>query len=718
MPAIEERKLFHLDHFLENSFDSNELILFIEEHCDRDVIAELPSGAVSHRSLIHGAVRLLYRRGQIDQSLITALGRARPGRCAELTQIAERMAIPKVDETELKTSVWRPGSGKEASIRLKCVERLEQQLLLREGELDDEKRAQVEANIDACTRQLRRSPAVGAGSVVAGARLEREIGSGNFGRVWRAKRIDNGNTVATKVFNSEHLAERLMLWRFRRSVRAMEMLKKTRDVPDSVPKLVCVSEDTLAFSMTYVSGGTLEHIERRGWTLGTKLSVFAEICRAVDFAHQAGIIHRDIKPANVLVDSGGSPVLVDYDIADIRFVTHVVEEGGLGTPVFAAPEQLDGSRAADRRSDIYSLGRLLHYMLLERAPRVSFEKDPRLANLRSFPAALVAIVRKATQFDPLLRYPSVQVLLADLARCQTSVAAMRAHALAARRWVRSNAAVLAVFCTISGASMGIAVLQSDVARLEAEKAASATARVEDARRLQRMVDDSQQQVQQAIERLAFLSGELKNLRLSAKGSVGEAKDLIRRAAEIGLEMGLVHQDLDAALSSLEERERELAEVLNGDEALPWGTDGATRKIVASAVVRAVADGLGGGSASTLPPLTAPVAPDAPEDAVDEARKAGGEVSVPVKTRKKDPYETIRQTLDRKGRPGMKECFRGRFDNMQRPVTLLLTIGADGRLLNMVPDPPTTAAVKDCLNSALTGLKFTVDKREEVEYDLG
>lgn len=715
MPAIEERKLFHLDHFLENSFDSNELILFIEEHCDRDVIAELPIGAVSHRSLIHGAVRLLYRRGQIDQSLITALGRARPGRCADLTQIAERMAIPKVDETELKTSVWRPGSGKEASIRLKCVERLEQQLLLREGELDDEKRAQVEANIDACTRQLRRSPAVGAGSVVAGARLEREIGSGNFGRVWRAKRIDDGNTVATKVFNSEHLAERLMLWRFRRSVRAMELLGKTRGVPDSVPKFIAASEDTLAFSMTYVSGGTLEHIERRGWTLATKLSVFAEICRAVDFAHQAGIIHRDIKPANVLMDSGGSPVLVDYDIADIRFVTHVVEEGGLGTPVFAAPEQLDGSRAADRRSDVYSLGRLLHYMLLERAPRVSFEKDPRLANLRSFPAALVAIVRQATQFDPLLRYPSVQVLLADLARCQTKLAAMRAHALAARRWVRGNAAVLAVFCTVSGASMSIAVLQSNIARLEAEKAASVTARFQDAQRLQLRVEDSQRQVQEAVARLASLSTELRGLSLSAKERVGEANALIGRAAEIGLEMERVHQDLNAAMSTLEERERELAEVLNTDGALRPGTDGGARKVLASAMVPAVRHERGETASTALP--AGPVASDAPDGGVkNEARKAGAGVDVPAKARD-DTYAAIRRTIDLKRRSEMNECFQGRFDDLQRPVRLLLTIGADGRLRKMVPVIPITAAVEGCLKDALVDLKFKVDKREEVEYEL-
>ena len=103
------------------------------------------------------------------------------------------------------------------------------------------------------------------------------------------------------------------------------------------------------------------------------------------------------------------------DISDIKFVTRlsVADRQGLGTPVFAAPEQLEEGDQATERSDVYSLGRLLYFLLLGRSPGYQVERDPQLENLAEFPAPLVQVVRRATQFDPLRRYANVDEMMAE-----------------------------------------------------------------------------------------------------------------------------------------------------------------------------------------------------------------------------------------------------------------------------------------------------------------
>jgi len=89
------------------------------------------------------------------------------------------------------------------------------------------------------------------------------------------------------------------------------------------------------------------------------------------FGDRRGVLHRDIKPANVVMDEDGEPVLTDFDIADLLFITRRTATG-IGAVHYAAPEQLEGTIecAHTRRPtyDIYSLGRMLHFLLLERDP--------------------------------------------------------------------------------------------------------------------------------------------------------------------------------------------------------------------------------------------------------------------------------------------------------------------------------------------------------------
>lgn len=545
-----------LDEFLVSSFDSHELLRFFDQQFGPKFVAELPSGDASPRSLVFQAVRRLHRHGKIDQALIAALLEARPARSGELKRLSRSLIVPTDEDREQKTAVWKPHDPAREQQRMQWVEALEEQVLIRERSIHDaERRGAAEHMIDAYTRQLRNVPSPTPGSIVAGTRLERAVGSGNFGTVWRAHRISTGEVMATKIFNLDRLSEGVMLWRFRRSIRALKGLSAYRMAPRSIPRIAEVSTDGLAFSMSYLSEGTLEQVERRGWSLATKLAVFLEIARAVAFAHQIGIIHRDIKPANVLLDTELHPVLIDYDIADIKFVTQLsVARGGLGTPVFAAPEQLERADDADERSDIYSLGRLLHYLLLERSPGYQIERDPNLENLRGQPPGIIAVVRRATQWDPQRRYTSVIELIADVEHCQTGFAVVRARLLALKRFLRQNALLLTTVTTVTGGAIWVAAMQQQVAALRQDAIVQA----------RESTDAMQMRFSEIQDGLLTIEGIRDDLRALDEGGRGEFTDdeIRTRVTNLRKRLDGVQTSLGSSSAAIKVEQNRLNDILN------------------------------------------------------------------------------------------------------------------------------------------------------------
>jgi tRNA A-37 threonylcarbamoyl transferase component Bud32 len=287
------------------------------------------------------------------------------------------------------------------------------------------------------------------GSRVAGTQLIAPIGRGGFATVWSAKRLGSHEIVATKVFHFEHLATGLMLWRFRRGIQAIKHLIRSRDADRSILPILSVDDSGLAFSMPLVERGNLQDIASRGWTTGKQVDVAIRICRAVERAHRLGVIHRDIKPANILLDSDELPILTDFDIADVQFLaTESLLSGGEGTPLFTAPEQLKSISRADERSDGYSLGRLLYFMLLGRPPAIQHEQSPSLGDLRAVPLTLVSIVRKATQYDPAKRYATVAELRRALETYLTWRSRSRAIVNACKQAARKDIGVVGVLALI------------------------------------------------------------------------------------------------------------------------------------------------------------------------------------------------------------------------------------------------------------------------------
>ncbi|MFT7677083.1 MAG: serine/threonine protein kinase [Planctomycetota bacterium] len=209
------------------------------------------------------------------------------------------------------------------------------------------------------------------GDTVGPFRLLQRLGEGGFGVVWRAQPTDGGAQVALKLLKAgmdsaqvlqRFDAERGALGRLNHPGIAQVM--DAGSSPDGRPFI----------SMELVLGQSLvQHADEQRLTLRERLQLFLLICDAVQHAHHKGVVHRDLKPGNVLVckDAHGaaSPKVIDFGVAKAitgRLVDHTLETGRgqlLGTPVYMSPEQAAGHRDVDTRSDIYSLGVMLHELL-------------------------------------------------------------------------------------------------------------------------------------------------------------------------------------------------------------------------------------------------------------------------------------------------------------------------------------------------------------------
>lgn len=538
--------------FLMSTHTDLETRQLVEHVLGNNALSKLPSAKSSLADVVASAVALFDRENVLDNSFFQELAGKFPRRLNEIEELrcgAEERRLPADAKANLDPS---------AQSRASKVAELERLLLLRERStaFDQDLKSQIEQLV----HEIREGLEFRRGSQVAGTELIKVIGTGNFGTIWLSRDLETGEDRATKVFHLNRLSEGLMLWRYRRSIRAMKLLRDHRETPPTVVRIHEASIDTLAFSMEFLDHGNLENIARRGWTLGRKIDVFLDICRAVAFAHAVGVIHRDIKPANVVMDSTRGPVLTDFDISDIKFVTSLsVAEGSLGTPVFAAPEQLDESRESDERADVYSLGRLLYFFLLERSPGYEIERDPSLKRLSQIPASITTVIRKATQWEPNRRYNSVAGLMQELRDYQSLGASVRARIGEVRRWSRRNTWLLSTSMLAVASLSGFASYQGTVAheqellanearqerdkaknaRLEAEKASHALGEAIDdlektRKKLEELADKERTltgQIAQYETKLLVLNENLPTLKGIEQNKAVERKIMLERELE-------------------------------------------------------------------------------------------------------------------------------------------------------------------------------------------
>jgi hypothetical protein len=199
----------------------------------------------------------------------------------------------------------------------------------------------------------------------------RELGRGGMAAVYLAHDPNFGREVAVKVLPRELMHDPAFRARFHREARTIAALEH----PAIVPVYDFGEEDGQPFLvMRYMSGGSLVARIRAGPVPPSEAAkILVRIGAALDAAHAKGVVHRDLKPANILFDQYGEAYLGDFGIAQLSAPgTTLTGSMILGTPAYMSPEQIQGGKKLDGRSDIYALGIVMFEMLTGKAP---FEAD-------------------------------------------------------------------------------------------------------------------------------------------------------------------------------------------------------------------------------------------------------------------------------------------------------------------------------------------------------
>ncbi len=221
-----------------------------------------------------------------------------------------------------------------------------------------------------------------AGSLVAGYRLEAQVGAGGMAVVFRARDERLGRLVALKLLGPTLAADGAFRRRFIAESRAAAAV----DDPHIIPVYEAgEARGVLFIAMRFVKGGDLRLVLEREGALppGRAAGFISPVASALDAAHGAGLVHRDVKPANILVDArSGRPdhvYLSDFGVSKGAASSVSLTSPGqfLGTPAYSAPEQIQG-RAVDGRTDQYALACVAYQLLSGTAP---FERDQGMAVL-------------------------------------------------------------------------------------------------------------------------------------------------------------------------------------------------------------------------------------------------------------------------------------------------------------------------------------------------
>ncbi len=240
------------------------------------------------------------------------------------------------------------------------------------------------------------------------------IGKGGMGAVYKARQPGLDRFVALKILPPLAGKDPGFAERFNREARALARLNH--------PNIVGVYDSGLAgpfyyLVMEFVDGANLREVERAG-RLPPKqaLQIVSQVCDALQFAHDAGVIHRDIKPENILLDKKGRVKITDFGIAKIIGATP--EKIGLtgardfvGTPHYIAPEQIEQPNAVDHRADIYSLGVVFYELLTGELP---FGRFPLPSSKVQVDVRIDDVVVRALEKEPERRYQHAREVKTDL----------------------------------------------------------------------------------------------------------------------------------------------------------------------------------------------------------------------------------------------------------------------------------------------------------------
>src|SRR5438552_1987931 len=341
------------------------------------------------------------------------------------------------------------------------------------------KHSAVEPTLDALLRDIHGQD---GDWLLGNYQILEEIGRGGMGVIYRARQRHSRRIVALKRILSYHADSQDTLMRFRREAQAAANL----DHPNILPIYeVGESHEGLPFfSMKFAGGGSLlETAAKLRSKPRRAVALIAKVARAVQYAHEQGILHRDLKPGNILLDGRGEPLVSDFGLAKwLERTGHLTHTPTVfGTPGYIAPEQVNGSAGKlTPVADVYSLGAVLFDLLTGQPPftgehalktiqQATEKPAPKLRTLApALDRDLETICAKCLERDPQARYRSAGELADDLERW------LHGHSIVARpvsppvriwRWMRRNTIVAGMSALLLGLAITVCVLirQNEVA---------------------------------------------------------------------------------------------------------------------------------------------------------------------------------------------------------------------------------------------------------------
>jgi predicted Ser/Thr protein kinase len=240
------------------------------------------------------------------------------------------------------------------------------------------------------------------------------LGQGGMGAVYRARQVKLDRPVALKVLPPAVAEDPSFAERFLREARALARL--------SHPHIVAVHDfgdvnGLYYLVMEFVDGVNLRQALAHGrLTPRQALAIVGQLCSALQYAHEMGVIHRDIKPENVLLDRQGNVKVADFGLAKLVGPTRSAERltgtwQVMGTPHYMAPEQVEKPTAVDHRADIYSLGVVFYEVLTGELPLGKFPLPSQKAGVD---VRLDGVVLRAMEKEPDQRYQKMRDMKTDV----------------------------------------------------------------------------------------------------------------------------------------------------------------------------------------------------------------------------------------------------------------------------------------------------------------